>query len=157
MKKIILVLISVLIFAAAAQGAAYIKFDGVDGESRDGEHDKWIEILSWEQSIFKPTTASARSSGVADISVSMVKELDKTSPGLMLKCAKGEHFPEATLDLTMPTSIPGEEMTYFRIEMKKVLITSYDTSGAADDRPTEHISLNFGEVEWEYFPLTRPE
>lgn len=28
-------------------GAAYIKFDGIDGESTKGDHGKWIDVLSY--------------------------------------------------------------------------------------------------------------
>ena len=27
-------------------GAAFVKFDGVDGEATDANHDKWIDVLS---------------------------------------------------------------------------------------------------------------
>lgn len=27
-------------------GAAFVKYDGVDGESRDASHDRWIDVLS---------------------------------------------------------------------------------------------------------------
>ncbi|MBW2092594.1 MAG: type VI secretion system tube protein Hcp [Deltaproteobacteria bacterium] len=30
-------------------GAAYIKFDGVDGESQDKDHKDWIDVLSFSQ------------------------------------------------------------------------------------------------------------
>ena len=35
-------------------GAAYIKFDGVDGESKDSNHDKWIDVLSVDWGSNKP-------------------------------------------------------------------------------------------------------
>lgn len=29
-----------------ANAAAYVKYDGIDGESKDDAHDKWIDVLS---------------------------------------------------------------------------------------------------------------
>lgn len=35
-------------------GAGYLKYDGVDGESRDKDHKDWINLLSVSQSITRP-------------------------------------------------------------------------------------------------------
>jgi len=35
-------------------GAAYIKFDGIDGESQDKDHKEWIDILSFSQGMHQP-------------------------------------------------------------------------------------------------------
>ncbi|MDI9446743.1 MAG: type VI secretion system tube protein Hcp, partial [Planctomycetota bacterium] len=34
--------------------AAYIKFDGVDGEAQDAQHKNWSDILSFSQGIRVP-------------------------------------------------------------------------------------------------------
>lgn len=35
-------------------GAGYLKYDGVDGESRDAQHKDWINLLSVSSSITRP-------------------------------------------------------------------------------------------------------
>ena len=34
--------------------AAFMKFDGVDGESKDKDHKTWIDVLSLDKGVHKP-------------------------------------------------------------------------------------------------------
>jgi hypothetical protein len=34
--------------------AGYIKFDGIDGEFRDGDHDKWVDVLNASTAVVQP-------------------------------------------------------------------------------------------------------
>ena len=49
--------------------AAFLKFDGVDGESKDKDHKCWIDVLSLDNGVHKPgggatgQTAPPRSGG----------------------------------------------------------------------------------------------
>lgn len=38
--------------------------------------------------------------------------------------------------------------TYLKYELKNVFVKSWSTSGDADDRPTEEVSLGYTKVEW---------
>jgi len=130
-----------------AHGAGFIKFDGVDGESQDDKHVKWIDVLSFSQTISreKSSSVSARASGgpvFHDIVV--VKELDKSSPKLAESVAIGKVFPKVEIHLTSSAG------TYYTYELTNVMVTSYSISGDADDRPTEEISLNFEEIKVTY-------
>ena len=37
--------------------------------------------------------------------------------------------------------------TYYKYELKNVFVKSWSTSGDADDRPTEEVSLNFTKID----------
>lgn len=37
-----------------AGGAAYAKYDGIDGEAKDSHHDGWIDVLSVDWGTHKP-------------------------------------------------------------------------------------------------------
>lgn len=57
MKKHISLLITtaiLLLSINSAMAAAYIKFEGVDGESKESHHDKWIEVMSISQASLNP-------------------------------------------------------------------------------------------------------
>ena len=44
----------------------YVQFRGkfkIDGESRDSEHAKWLEVSTWSQLIRQPKSATASSAG----------------------------------------------------------------------------------------------
>ena len=43
-----------LFFLKEADMAAFAKYDGVDGESKDANHDKWIDVLSIDWGSHKP-------------------------------------------------------------------------------------------------------
>ena len=144
---------------AAAQAAdMYIKIEGIEGESRDANHDKWIDVLSvsWgaagdpaveAERPRRPTNPRARRRGDVKMEdVTLTKSWDASSPKLAEACARGEHIPK--VDVYLARSSDG---VYLRYELKNVMVTSYSLSGASGGAvPTESITLNFAEVEWTY-------
>ncbi|MEM7783564.1 MAG: type VI secretion system tube protein Hcp [Planctomycetota bacterium] len=133
--------------------SAYIKFDGVDGESKDSGHDKWSDLLSMSQGLSQPisgATGAARRRGNVNVQdVSIVKLLDKSSPKLAEAVCKGRVFPKVEIDMTA-TNTDGKRATYYRYELKNVLVSSYQVSGSANDQPVENVSLNFEEIKVTY-------
>lgn len=135
--------------------AAYIKFDGVDGEAQDKDHKNWSDILSFGQGIQQPggsSTGPTRRRGdviLDDIAVS--KELDKASPKIAESVCKGKVFPKVDIHVTASYTDAGR-VTYYAYELKNVLVTSYNISGSAqaEDVPTEDFSLNFEEIKVTY-------
>ncbi len=61
--------------------------------------------------------------------------------------ATGETLPLVTLELACPTA-DGSSQPYLTYELKDVFISNYRISGgtSSGDRPTETLSLNFGEI-----------
>ena len=135
--------------------AAYIKFDGVDGETLDKDHKAWSDILSFSQGVSQPggsATGATRRRGDAildDVSVS--KELDKSSPKIAESVCKGKVYPKVEIHLTASYTDAGRT-TYYAYELKNVLVTSYNISGSgqSEDVPTEQISMNFEEIKVTY-------
>jgi type VI secretion system secreted protein Hcp len=84
---------------------AFIKFDGIEGESSDSKHIGWIEITSCDMEINQTISTTASSAGGAgaeraDFSdLSFTKLLDKSSPMLAVACADGTHFNTVTIEL----------------------------------------------------------
>lgn len=130
-----------------ADAAAYIKFEGVDGEATDTGHEQWIDVLSVSHSISRvmDSSLSTRSSGgVVFGDITVTKELDKSTPKLAEAVATGKAIPKVEFHLA------SSQGTYYAYELKNVMVTSYSMSGDADDRPTEEISLNFEEIKMTY-------
>ena len=79
---------------------AFIKIEGIPGESTDDAHADWIEVLSYSCGVSQPASGSASSGGGASAEradfqdFSIVKALDKASPKLALACADGTHIGE---------------------------------------------------------------
>ena len=159
--------------------SAYVKFDGIDGESKNEGHENWSEIVSFIQAISTPSggaMGTARRSGEAiSEDIVIVKQIDKSSPKLAEKMCAGEIFPKVEIHLTGPSDCSTCERTFYAYELKNVMITSYEVSGSnplayslitpapdvtmpsggpfivqAVDAPVEELSLNFEEIKVTY-------
>jgi type VI secretion system secreted protein Hcp len=135
--------------------AAYIKFDGVDGEAQDKDHKNWSDILSFGQSLHQPGSAATgptrRRGDVILEDISVAKELDKASPKIAESVCKGKVFPKVEIHLTASYTDAGR-VTYYAYELKNVLVTNYSIGGSAQAEavPTEDFSLNFEEIKVTY-------
>lgn len=131
----------------------FLKIDGIKGESKDDKHKDEIELLSWSWGESQSGSA-ARGGGMGSGKVEMhdmsfTKSVDKSTPKLILSCAKGEHIPKAEMVMR---KAGGEQKEYLKISLDDVMISSYQTSGSGGgDIPTESVSINFGKISFEYF------
>jgi len=125
-----------------AYAAAYIKFDGVDGESTDKDHKAWIDILSFSEGtkIQEGSDSTRAQYEVSDFIVA--KELDKSSPKLAESIAMRKVFPKVEIHLD------SGRATYYAYELTNVMITSYTISGTHNEVPTEEFSLNYEKVKF---------
>ena len=138
-------------FVDDAEAAAYLKFDGVDGEALDAEHKGWSDLLSFEQTMSKPgaSTGSSRSRGsVIFEDITLIKELDKSSPKIAESIAMGKVYPSVEFELV--ADYGGSRAVYLKYELTNVMVTSYSISGSANEVPTEQFSLNFEEIKVTY-------
>jgi type VI secretion system secreted protein Hcp len=135
--------------------AAYMKFDGVDGECQDKDHRNWSDIASFSQGIHKPgggaTGQTRRRGDTVMEDVLVVKELDKASPKLAEAVCNGKVFPKVEIHFTASYTDAGR-VTYLAYELKNVAVSSYQISGAgqSDQVPTESLSMNFEEIKVTY-------
>jgi type VI secretion system secreted protein Hcp len=135
--------------------ALFIKFDGVDGESKDKDHKSWSDLLSFSWGLHKAgagQTGQTRRRGVATVEdVVCTKEYDKSSPKLAEAIVMGKVFPKVEIHNTA-TYGDGARSTYLKYELKNVMVSSHNVSGAGhgDAVPTESLSLNFEEVKQTY-------
>ena len=139
---------------------AFLKLDTLAGESTDEGHVGWIEILSFSQGVSQSVSGSvsgtgARSAERCDHSdMSIMKQMDATTPDLLLKCSNGDHLDTATLQLHRATA---NKQLYMEWAMEDVLITSVQASGSQGGGfPMESVSLNYAKVTWTYHK-TDPE
>jgi type VI secretion system secreted protein Hcp len=142
---------------------AFLKIEGVPGESTDDKHKDWIEILSFNHGVTQPSSATASSAGggttervnLSDYSV--VKHLDKASPKLHELCCTGKHIPTVTIELCRAG---GDKLKYMEVKMEQVIISGVQAGGTAqggDTLPTESVSFNFGKIKWTYTQQKRSD
>jgi type VI secretion system secreted protein Hcp len=135
---------------------AFLKIDGIDGESQDEKHKGWIEIESYSLGAHQPSAGSRSSQGAAtgqrvDLQdFSVVKVLDKTSPKLFLHTCNGKHIKEVKLELCRAT---GDKAKYMEYKMEDVIVSSVRPGGSSkggDPLPLEEASFNYGKITWTY-------
>ncbi len=140
---------------------AFLKIEGIPGESTDDKHKDWIEILSFSHSINQPASATASSAGGAtaervnhaDFNVS--KLLDKASTLIYKACCTGTHIPSVTVEMCRAG---GDKMKYMEIKMSNVIISAVSPSGASGEGfPNEAVSFNYGKINWTYTQQKRAD
>jgi type VI secretion system secreted protein Hcp len=118
---------------------AFIRLDGIEGESSDSKHIGWIEITSCDMEIHQTISTTASSAGGAgaeraDFSdLSFTKLLDKSSPMLAVACAQGTHFNTITIELCRSGT---EKIKFMEIKLTNSFISSLALS-ADGDFPSE--------------------
>lgn len=137
---------------------AFLKIEGIPGESTDDKHKEWIELLSYSHGLSQPASAASATGGrtaervnVEDLSV--VKVLDKATPLLHLACCDGRHIPKVEMELC---EAGGDKHAYMKYVLEDVIVSGVRPGGSAesgDTKPMEEVSLNFGKISWEYTPL----
>jgi type VI secretion system secreted protein Hcp len=142
---------------------AFLKVEGIPGESTDDKHADWIEILSYSAGVSQTASASASSGGGASAEradfqdFSVVKTLDKASPKLAVACADGTHIPTVTLELCRAG---GDKLKYMEYKLGNCIVSSCrpgGSSGGAETLPLEEVSFNYGKIEWTYTQQQRAD
>jgi type VI secretion system secreted protein Hcp len=135
---------------------AFLKIDGIPGESTDEKHKNWIEVLSFTQGLSQPASAASSTGGRTSERVnasdfSIMKVVDKSSPVLAVACCSGRHIKEIKLEVCEAS---GDKHPYLIYTLEDAIISSYQPSGSqGGDKPMEQVSFNFGKITWEYIPL----
>jgi len=142
-------LVAILGYVNFADGAVFIKFDGIDGEATDSNHDKWIDVLSVNWGATKPTSSAVAAGSSRETAPTIVaefsftKEADKSSPKIFLAVANGENLNEVVIDFVKT----GSSTSFLKWTLTDAIVTSYSISSDGDT-PLEHISINFVKVKY---------
>ena len=154
--SILILVMAFVLMGMDASAAAFIKFDGIDGEAVDKDHQGWSDLTSMQWGVGRAITpASGLPTGKRQHKpVSIVKPLDKATPLLMRDCSSGKAVSEVEIHLTR-TGRDGARETYLIIKMQDVIISSYDVASGNDDsgepiRPLEQLELTYSSITWTY-------
>lgn len=134
--------------------AIYLKYDGIDGEATHDSHQKWIDISTLQfgigRGISTPSgsTANREASQPSVSEITIVKQMDGSSPKLFTESATGNVGKTVKIDL-VSTGSPGN--TYVTYTLTNTLISGYSVSSGGD-RPIETVTLNFTKIEYKFIP-----
>src|ERR1700744_1091654 len=86
---------------AQAEVHAFLRLSGMTGESQDPNHAGWLDIsLATANITNSVSVAPPRTNAPALWPLGFSKPLDRTTPALLLACAKGSTITNGTLDIT---------------------------------------------------------
>lgn len=133
---------------------AFIKIDGVEGESSDDKHAGWIEVTSFNTGLSQTVSSTASSAGGASAEradfqdFSFSKQIDKASPKLALACADGTHINTVLVELCRSGT---DKVKFMEYKLTNCIISGVTTSGnGGGDFPSENVNIDFGKMEWSY-------
>jgi type VI secretion system secreted protein Hcp len=134
----------------------FLKLDGIDGESEKKSAEAWIEIFSFSNGASNPSSVAfgtGSGAGKVDLSsLSLQKQLDKSSPKLFLNCCNGTHIKTGNLIVREAT---GDDTTqiYYQYDMTEVFVDSISWGGAASGgKPSESLALSAKSLQITYWP-----
>ncbi|HAH70799.1 MAG TPA: type VI secretion system tube protein Hcp [Succinivibrionaceae bacterium] len=144
----------------------FIKIDGIDGESSDKGHSKWIEVLGFEHGsvqnigVGRATDVSGRGQFVPFVFTHLV---DKATPKLQQFCMSGQKIAKVQFQVCRAVAglqTPVYEITMENVKIAKTQVKSVSSSGnsaslldsfvGADGVyiPTEAVELVPGKMTW---------
>ncbi|MFL5246128.1 MAG: Hcp family type VI secretion system effector [Gemmataceae bacterium] len=136
---------------------AFLKLDGVTGESQKANHTGEIDLMSFSwgssnsSSVGTGTGVSVGKVSVSDFSI--MKSTDSSSPVLFQKCCDGSVIGTATV--TLQRQVGSSATAYLVYTFTNVYVTSvqWSGSGGAGDAPMESVSFTFETGTVDYTPL----
>ena len=153
---------------------AFLKIEGIEGESNNQQHRDEIDVLSFSWGTSNPAALSNHTGGSGGGKVSLdalkvTKRVDKASPKLFLACFRDDIEP-APVILSLVKTYPGEEhaddeiVKFFEIELSGVRVARVESSvnPRRDERDgdtgpdlserTETVTFSFEEIKVTYSP-----
>lgn len=144
-KRVLGVLVSLLLLAlpafAADRAPQAVAVLHIGGEQ--------IEVMSWSWGMTQTAGIPGGDGGGGAGKVQMqdfhfTKKIDRASVTLFEACAKGQHFPTATLTAR---KAGGGQQEYLIVKFSDLIVSSYQTGGSEGALPTESISISFENIQ----------
>jgi type VI secretion system secreted protein Hcp len=132
---------------SSSGAAAFLNIPSIPGESTDPNHTGQIDVLSWSFGVAGSgggagCTASHSSSGqgaVSGLQFSIVKNVDKSSPQLMLSAGTSANLGSVTLSLRKS----GATQDYLTYTFKNTVVTGVQWAHGEDSLPQEEVTFQY--------------
>ncbi|WP_409281687.1 Hcp family type VI secretion system effector [Pseudomonas defluvii] len=131
-----------------------VKFEPeIIGTSTVKGYENWIVFESYSINSARHIQVHGDDRDVSNAHVSelmLTKGADKTSPEFFIQAKIGTAFTKATV-VSLHAAGPNKPLQrMLSLELSKPIVSSYATQGSSGNRPSEHISLNFSAIKYEY-------
>ena len=167
-----------LLNCACALFDAFLKIEGIKGESADATHKGEIDVLSFrwaaEQSVSAEKTylqhghTTGSGGGVGKVKFfdfQITKKTDSASALLLKACVAGQHIKSMNF---VVRKAGGTQLEYLKVNLTDVLVSRFKPIAAhftppdlaetdrflppGDEIPEEDVAFNFAKVEFQYQP-----
>jgi type VI secretion system secreted protein Hcp len=134
---------------------AYLKIEGITGESTDDKHKDWIEVSNVLYAIHQPragsmSTAGGLTTGRAELyPLRFTKLADIASPVLLQTCAAGKTISKAIFEFLRADG-DGKAIPYFKIELENVMLNEISPDSGDGGIITERVAIAFARIKWNY-------
>jgi type VI secretion system secreted protein Hcp len=133
----------------------FLRADGIDGESTDADHTKWIDVRSyhWGVQASNIDPSNPRSSGRATFAdLIVVKSTDAATPELIITSASSKVIANVELE---GIRLSGNRPTFIRYVLSDCIVTSvtHDSSNNDHDGQTETVNFAYRTLKVEYIPI----
>jgi len=140
----------------------FLKLDGIDGQSADQNHDKWLELLSFSHGGEQNISVNR---GGADIvgrgkflPFTFTHAIDKATPKIQQYCVAGNTIKKAEFQYCR--AVAGSQTTIYEVTLENVKVakTQVKTIESADgdpmsQQPVEYVELIPGKITWKLTPI----
>jgi type VI secretion system secreted protein Hcp len=140
----------------------------INGESRDKDNLKWVEVSSYNHIVRQPKSATSSSAGghtaerVEFGDLIFTKDIDSATPFLMHAACIGTLISEIEVRFyraygglsvgTSNTTTPNTRVLYYKLKLKNSIISSVTTSIGAEGLPVETFTIKPAVMQWAYTP-----
>ncbi len=132
---------------------AFLKLDGIKGESTDKSHKDEIEIMSLSWGVHSSTNIGEGGGGGVGKGVfsdfAMQKKVDLASPKLALLAGRGEHIKSGKISIRKAGGA-ANQVDYQIYDLEKIYVTGVNISGGPDGQFYETLTLAATKFKWEY-------
>lgn len=135
----------------------FLKIDGIDGQSEDKGHSKWVELINFKFGATQNVTIQrgADVSGRGQFEAFEFKHpVDAATPKLLQFCMSGQKIPK--VELSVCRAIAGAQTEVLNVKLENVKIASAVISGEEKDGvvdPVEVVKLVYGKANWKVVPI----
>ena len=136
---------------------AFLKLDGIQGESQKDNHKQEIDLMSFSwgasnsSSVGTGTGASTGKVSVSDFSI--MKSTDSSSPPLFQKCCDGTVIATGVVTLQRQTNQGAQAYLVYNFTNVYVTSVQWSGSGGSGDSPMESVSFCFEKGTVDYTPV----
>ncbi len=142
----------------------FVKLDGIDGESSDKGHSKWIEVVSFSHGSLQNIT-SGRATDVTGrgqfLPFSFTHLVDKATPKIQQFCMNGQKVSKVNFNVCRAiagTQTPVYEVTLENCKIVKAVVSTEVPGADASVKlpsdtgvtPVETVELVAGKITWKF-------